>query len=89
MERQLKISDQVIWGALDDEIVLLNLDTGVYFSLDGLGRRFWELLSEGVALDAMLQRLNDEYEVEAAVLRIDIDSLVLQLAGEGLIVGVE
>jgi len=69
--------------------VLLNLDTGVYFSVDGVGRRFWELLSEGVAVDAMLQRLNDEYEVEAAVLRMDLDSLVRQLTAEGLIAGAE
>jgi len=86
---QLRIPDQVIWCALDDEIVLLNLNTGVYFSLNSTGRRFWELLSEGVAMDAMLPRLSDEYEVEAAVLRIDIDSLVRQLAAEGLIAEVE
>jgi len=85
----LKIPDQVVWAALQDDIVLLNLDTGVYFSLDGVGRRFWELLSEGVAVDAMLQRLNDEYEVEAAVLRMDLDSLVRQLTAEGLIAGAE
>ena len=79
----------MVWAALQDDIVLLNLDTGVYFSLDGVGRRFWELLSEGVAVDAMLQRLNDEYEVEAAVLRMDLDSLVRQLTAEGLIAGAE
>lgn len=89
MEAQLRIPDHVIWGVLNDEVVLLNLDTGVYFSLDGVGRRVWELLSEGVAADAMVQRLNDEYEVEPAALRIDIDSLVRELAAEGLVAEVE
>ena len=79
----------MIWCALDDEIVLLNLNTGVYFSLNSTGRRFWELLSKGVAVDAMLPRLSDEYEVEAAVLRMDLDSLVRQLTAEGLIAGAE
>jgi hypothetical protein len=89
METQLKIPDYVIWGELADETVLLNLDTGVYFSLDGVGARFWKLLSQGLAENAMLKQLEDEYEVEAAALRIDIDSLVRELAAEGLIDRVE
>ena len=36
---RMKISENVVWRDLDGEIVILNLTSGVYFSVDGVGAR--------------------------------------------------
>ena len=82
----VKIPEDVMWRDLGDEVVILNLATGIYFSMAGVGRRFWELVTAGVtARDELLRRMAAEYEVDAAELKRDLDSLVNDLAAEGLI----
>jgi hypothetical protein len=55
------ISESVVCAALDDEAVLLNVETGLYFGLDAIGSRIWELLAEGVAPDRICEQLYAEY----------------------------
>jgi Coenzyme PQQ synthesis protein D (PqqD) len=81
----IKISDNVVWRDLDGEIVILNLTSGVYFSVDGVGTRIWTLMAEQVATEEIVRRLISEFEVEEAQLRSDMESLVKDLAGQGLI----
>jgi hypothetical protein len=81
----IKISENVVWRDLDGEIVILNLTSGVYFSVDGVGTRIWILMSEQVAPEEIVRRLMAEFEVEEAQLRSDMESLVKDLAGQGLI----
>jgi hypothetical protein len=81
----IKISDNVVWRDLDGEIVILNLTSGVYFSVDGVGTRIWILMSEQVAPEEIVRQLIAEFEVEEAQLRSDMESLVKDLAGQGLI----
>ncbi len=81
----LKIANDVVWNALDDEIVILNLASGVYFSVGGVGRRFWELLAQGVSADAAIPELIAEFDVDADRLKTDLDSLIGQLRSEGLV----
>jgi len=81
----IKISDNVVWRDLDGEIVILNLTSGVYFSVDGVGTRIWILMSEQVATEEIVRQLIAEFDVEEAQLRSDMESLVKDLAGQGLI----
>ena len=81
----IKIASDVVWNTLDDEIVILNLASGVYFSVGGVGRRFWELLADGVSADAALPELIAEFDVDADRLKTDLDSLIGQLRNEGLV----
>ena len=81
----IKISDNVVWRDLEGEIVILNLTSGVYFSVDGVGTRIWILMAEQVATEEIVRQLIAEFEVEEAQLRSDMESLVKDLAGQGLI----
>ena len=82
----VKIADDVVWNELDDEIVILNLASGVYFSVGGVGRRFWELIAPGAPVDAVVQELIAEFDVDLDRLKTDLDSLIDQLRSEGLVV---
>jgi len=81
----IRISDDVVFRDLAGEAVILNLSSGVYFGLDEVGTRMWQLLSEHGDNARALSILLDEYEVDAARLRQDFDHLISQLRDKGLI----
>lgn len=81
---KLVVSDSVVAAELDNESVLLNVETGVYFGLGEVGTRIWQLLIEGLSPDDIVGRLLDEYEVAPHQLRDDVTSFLEHLEREGL-----
>jgi hypothetical protein len=84
--QRLAASDSVVFTELDDESVLLNVETGVYFGLNALGTRIWGLLASGATEDEICQTLLDEYEVEPDRLAADVASFLAVLRDQGLVV---
>jgi coenzyme PQQ synthesis protein D (PqqD) len=82
---KLQISDDVVWRDLGEEVVMLNLATGIYFSLDGVGHRIWKLIAQQTAADEVVRSLVEEFDADAARIREDLDSLVYELEAEGLL----
>ena len=70
---------------LDSEGVVLDLDSGIYYGLEGIGRRIWELLEEPSNLADLLARLTSEYDVEENTLRRDVTHFLNQLLKNKLI----
>ena len=81
----ISISKDVLTQELQDETVLLDLDSENYFGLDSVGTRIWQLLNEGQDEVAIVNTLLDEYEVEREVLEKDISGLLSRLNEAGLI----
>ncbi|MCC6869678.1 MAG: PqqD family protein [Burkholderiales bacterium] len=71
---------------LDDEGVLLNLETGEYFGLDEVGLDFWKALAAHGEIAAARAALLAQYDVTEAVLAHDLDRLVATLAEHQLVV---
>jgi hypothetical protein len=69
----------------DDESVFLNLATEQYYGLDPTGTAMWAALTETGSVEAALDRLLGEFDVDRAVLSRDLDALVERLVGRGLI----
>lgn len=89
MARKYTVSESVVAAELEDEAVLLNVETGIYFGLDAVGSRIWELLSEGTSDDTLIDRLLAEYEVGADRLRSDVTTFLSELENKGLICAVD
>src|SRR5213593_2677197 len=68
------INPDITFRELDGEIVILNLETGVYFGLD----------EDHGSLGTVLARLRSEYDAAPAVLERDLLELVDQLCAKGL-----
>jgi Coenzyme PQQ synthesis protein D (PqqD) len=80
-----RIRQDVLWNKVEGDVVILNLGSGIYFSLSGVGSRFWELIAEGVSREDAVQRLTAEYKVDASQLESDLDALLRDLSTEGLV----
>lgn len=75
----------VIGTRQGDTTVLLDVDGGMYYTLNEVGGRIWELLGEGVAVPAIVERLREEYDVAAEILVADTAGLVDRLLKAKLI----
>jgi hypothetical protein len=79
------INPSVIYRELAGEVVLLNLQSGVYYGLDAVGSRVWQLLMQSRGVDDVCAVLLDEYDVAAETLRADVYRLVGELSDKGLV----
>lgn len=70
----------------EDEVILVNLEAGAYYSVEGLGSRLIALLREERPASVMLELLQAEVEGDAEVIRKSVESFLSQLEKEGLIV---
>lgn len=81
----VRISDDAVFRALDGEGVVLNLTSGIYFGLNPVAARAWQLIEQLGSLEAVRQTLLDEFDVEPDVAARDLLALVTQLADRGLV----
>lgn len=79
------VPDDVIFRELGGEAVLLNLESGIYFGLDPVGTRAWQLIVEHGCLERVHERLLEEYDVAPAALEADLLSLFSDLSRHGLL----
>ncbi len=75
----------VLVRLLDQESVLLNLETERYFGLDETGTRMWQLLTTSPNIDAAYQELLAEYDVQPDQLRENLTELLSHLVEHGLL----
>jgi Coenzyme PQQ synthesis protein D (PqqD) len=75
----------VVARKLDDEMVLVQLETDRIYRLNYTGARFWELLAAGNDREATERRLLEEFDVSAVEVAAEIDVLLTQLGEAGLI----
>ena len=74
-----------IFCDLEKEVVILNLKNGVYFTLDGVGCRIWNLIQEPRTVNEIQNVILQEYEVEPNQCECDLSALLQELATKGLI----
>ena len=82
---RVKVPDDVLISKLQDESVLLNLDSERYYGLDPVGTRILSVLTTSDSIEAAYNTLVQEYDVDPDVLRQDLLTLVEDLVAQGLI----
>jgi hypothetical protein len=70
---------------LNEEAVILNLQSGVYYGLDRMGARIWNLLQSPRTVGEIRDLLLQEFDVEPARCEADLLALFSRLQDEGLI----
>ena len=82
---RVKVNDDVLFQELQGEAVLLNLKSGVYFGLDPVGTRIWQLFAEHEMLAEVARAIVAEYEVAEEKCSADLLALVGDLEKQGLV----
>ena len=82
----LKVPDEVLSTKVGEDTVLLNLQTGMYHSLDPVGTRFLDLLQASGGLEAVHHALLEEFDVSTTRLETDLLRLSRDMLAKGLLV---
>jgi hypothetical protein len=91
VKKTLSVSSSVVAAKdqvssdLGDEVAILHLNAGVYYGLDGVGARIWDLIQQPRTVEEVRDVLIREYEVEPDRCESDLITLLQRLADEGLI----
>ena len=83
---RVAVPDGVLISQLQEESVILNLESERYFGLDDVGTRFLSVLTSSESIDAAYQTLSAEYDVDPYILRQDLLALVESLVDQGLLI---
>lgn len=79
--RQPRVAEQ----RAHDALVLLDLDSGRYYTLEGSGDRIWALCDGEHRLADIVSTMTATYGTDAARVRSDAIELLGRLAAEGLV----
>ncbi len=85
LDTRLSVPPQVMSRPVGDETVLLDLASGMYFGLDGVGKRIWESVSDGKTLAETVDAIVAEYEVGEEQARSDVIGFAQRLVERGLL----
>lgn len=89
LNSRLRIPEGILFHDFQGEMVLLNLNTGVYFGLNNVGTRTWQLIREHRSLKKVAEALVEEYEVSQDQCEEDLLALVREMTESRLIEVVE
>ena len=77
---------KVIDEAFDDEVVIIDFETGSYYSLNKVGADVWGFIGAGAALGEIMEAIAGRYEGSRPEIEEGVHRLVAELAAENLIV---
>jgi len=84
--RTLRVNTPAVIGeVIDDDVVLINFDTGTYYLLGGSGAEIWPLLERGTTPDAIEEHLRVTHELDGSEVRSDLERWLEELLAENLV----
>ena len=83
---RVTVPDGVLISRLQEESVILNLDSERYYGLDDVGTRFLSVLTTSDSIETAYEQLRGEYDVDPQILRADLLTLIENLIDQGLLI---
>jgi len=65
-------NSNLVWRIVDDEALILDLSSGVYFSLNPVATDVWQGLQSGASVSAVVAEVAHKYGVDVAIVREDV-----------------
>lgn len=84
LDSQLTIPETIYTQEVGEETILLDTRGGLYFSLDPVGTRMWQLIRQHGALRPVYETLLTEYDVTPERLETDLLALTEKMIAKGL-----
>jgi hypothetical protein len=79
----------IVHEAIDGEVVIINLENGNYYSLDGVGARIWDSIGGGASVGEIVRMLDVHYPTDGAQMQRTVEQFLTELKQDDLIVADE
>jgi hypothetical protein len=86
MDSTVVVAKEQMSCGLDDEVVILSIKKGVYYSLNPCGNRIWSLIQKPVTVRKVRDTLLEEFDIDKETCEKDLLSLLSCMKKEGLVV---
>lgn len=77
--------EQQVSAALDDEIVVLNMNDSKYYGLNGIGAFIWHSIEKPDKVSTIVDAVFDNYEVTRESCEEDVLAFLRELSDAGLV----
>lgn len=78
-----------VFNEIDGEVVMMNIETGAYASMNDTGKAIWNLLEQPVSIDAVIEALVREYNISAEQCAKDITPFIEKMIAQKIVVKVD
>jgi hypothetical protein len=78
-------ADRAAGDVIDGEAIIINLVTGAYYSMQGIGGEIWSMVTQQRSVASMLEHIVSSYDVSREQASADLEAVLGQLLSEGLI----
>jgi Coenzyme PQQ synthesis protein D (PqqD) len=86
MSKRYRVSSpRVMHETIDDEVIVIDLKTGSYYSLRAAGAEIWRGVERGLAEDEIAEALVARYDGSRHEIGAAVSELLRELSAEGLI----
>jgi len=72
-------SEEPVAVEADRSVVMMSVDQGMYFGLEGTGPRIWALLEQPRSVRQLCEELMREFDVDPAICRREVDTFLKHL----------
>lgn len=79
-------SSRTVSGRLHDELVMMDMSQGRYYSLNSVATRIWDMLEEPMDVAALCGKLEKEYDTEHSRCLEEVQALLDEMISLGLVV---
>lgn len=78
-----------VFNEIDGEVVMMNIETGAYASMNATGKSIWNLLEQSVSIDAVINALVSEYNVSKQQCEKDIIPFIEKMIAQKIVVKID
>lgn len=89
LSNRFTISTSAVVRVLDEQTMILDLSSGMYYGLDNTGSRVWQQLEAGLSVDEICNEMLTEYDTIRETLERDVLALIDELLDRKLIENVD
>jgi len=79
-EQNFQVNPKIICENIDGEVIMINLDKGLYYSMHQVAAQVWGLLEKGAQTEQIINTLVNHYKANTQAVANDIKQLLEQLA---------
>lgn len=83
---ELKRSEDYVFNEVDGELVMMNIETGSYASMNETGKSIWEALEGTQTVETVLNGLTKEYDITFEQAQKEVTPFLIQLQEKGIII---
>lgn len=81
-----KAPDNYSWRDVNNELVVLNLQSGEYFTFNEVGRTIWLLINDSKSVEEITRSVTEQYATSEEKAGSDVRSFISNMLREGLLI---